>query len=104
MSSHLPAAPPSVLPPPPPALDPRPSLLQSRWLGVLFGVGLLLIFLGLALHAATGLLLQRAGFFLATYAVLIGAAWLPAGVLSRRVDALVERWVRNSSGGFYGVM
>jgi hypothetical protein len=102
MSSHLPAA--SPAPPPPPVLDPRPSALQSRWLGVLFGAGVSLILAGLALQSDTGLLLQRAGGFLATYAVLIGAAWLPSGVLSRRIDALVERWVRNSSGGFYGVM
>ena len=104
MTLDTPAAPPSALPPPPPPLDPRPSLLQTRWLGALFGVGVLLILVGLALQSDAGLLSQRAGGFLATYAVLIGAAWLPAGVLSRRVDALVERWVRNSSGGFYGVM
>jgi hypothetical protein len=97
-------APAPALPPPPPVLDPRPSTLQSRWLGVLFGGGVLLVLAGLALQEDAGLLLQRAGCFLATYAVLIGAAWLPSGVLSRRIDSLVERWVRNSSGGFYGVM
>lgn len=104
MSSQVPTAPPSALPPPPPTLDPRPSRLQARWLGVLCGLGVALILVGLAWQGATGLLLQRAGFFLATYSLLISAAWLPSSVLSRRVDTLIERWVRNSSGGFYGVM
>lgn len=104
MPVAAPLTPSPPLPPPPPVLDPRPSALQSRWLGVLFGGGVLLILTGLALQTNAGLLLQRGGFFLATYAVLIGAAWLPSGVLSRRIDTLVERWVRNSSGGFYGVM
>lgn len=99
-----PPAPLMATPPPPPALDPRPSALQSRVLMALFGGGVVLVLLGAALSVPRPLLLQRGGFFLATFALLVGAAWLPSSVLSSRVDALLERWVRNTSGGFYGVM
>ena len=95
---------PGVLPPPPPALDPRPTPRQRSVLLALFGTGAACVLAGLLLPAPFGLPVQRGGCFLATYAALIAAAWLPASVLSRRVDALIERWVRNSSGGFYGVM
>jgi hypothetical protein len=98
-----PPAPRGVVPPPAPALDPRPDLRQTRLLLALFGVGLALVFAGL-LPFPLALLCQRAGFFLATFAVLAAAAWLPASVLSRRIDAALDRWVRNTSGGFYGVM
>lgn len=96
---------PGPLPPPPPALDPRPTARQRQVLLALFGAGAGAVVGALLLPAAYVLPVQRGGFFLATYAVLVAAAWLPArGVLSRRIDALLERWVRNSSGGFYGVM
>lgn len=93
-----------ALPPPPPALDPRPNRTQATVLWILFGAGATLVVVGASLPLPHPLLWQRAGCFLATYAALIAAAWLPASVLSQRVDALIERWVRNSSGGFYGVM
>lgn len=93
-----------AFPPPPPALDPLPSRLQQMTLLLLLVAGLLAALAGMLLTFQHHELLQHGGFFLMTYAVVMAASWLPPSVLSRRVDRLLERWVRNSSGGYYGVM
>lgn len=93
-----------AFPPPPPALDPLPSRVQQITLLRLFVAGLLAALAGMWLSFQHHELLQHGGFFLMTYAVVMAASWLPPSVLSRRVDRLLERWVRNSSSGYYGVM
>ncbi len=93
-----------AFPPPPPALDPLPSRVQQITLLLLLVTGLCAALAGMLLSFQYHELLQQGGFFLMTYAVLMAASWLPPSVLSRRVDRLLERWVRNSSGGYYGVM
>lgn len=91
-------------PPPPPALDPLPSRIQQITLLLILVAGLSAALAGMLFSFEHHELLQHGGFFLMTYAVVMGASWLPPSVLSRRMDRLLDRWVRNSSGGYYGVM
>jgi hypothetical protein len=104
LESSSPPLPEPMLPPPPPALDPRPSQRQTAFLLGAFVVGALLILFGLVVDFRFDRVLQHAGFFLATYALVVGASWLPPSVLSQRVDRILDKWVRSSTGGYYGVM
>lgn len=97
-ASTLPAA-----PPPPPAVDPLPTALQVKVMAGMFVSGVIAVAIGF-LVGSYGPVVQRGGVFLAVYAVLAAASWLPPSVLSRRVDATLERWVRGSATGFYGMM
>lgn len=90
-------------PPPPPANDPLPTPLQVKVLAGLFVAGVVAVAIGF-LVGAYGPVVQRGGVFLAVYSVLAAASWLPPSVLSRRIDATLERWVRGSATGFYGMM
>jgi hypothetical protein len=92
-----------TLPPPPPPMSPHPTALQLRLLGGLFVIGT-----GLALVGGLGefryhLHVELAGMFFATYSTVVTLSWLPPSVLTRRVDRLLDRWVRNSAG-YYGLM
>lgn len=91
-------------PPPPPALDPLPSPLQRRLLVGLFAGGIAVFVAGLLIDARAGMLVERVGVFCAVYAVLVAASWLPPSVLSKRVDDALEKWVRSSATGYYGMM
>jgi hypothetical protein len=95
---HFPA------PPPPPALNPRPDPLQRTLLLALFACGVVAALAGWLLDFPKAALVERGGYFFATHALLVAAAWLPPSVLSRRVDQWLERWVGNASGGYYGMM
>lgn len=93
-----------MLPPPPPALDPLPSALQRSLLTGLFAGGILVFVVGLLLEARYATLVERVGVFCAVYAILVAASWLPPSVLSKRVDDALEKWVRGSATGYYGMM
>jgi F0F1-type ATP synthase membrane subunit c/vacuolar-type H+-ATPase subunit K len=95
---------PSMLPPPPPALDPLPSTVQRSLLLGLLVVGIATFGAGLLIEARYGDLVERVGVFLAVYAVLVATSWLPPSVLTQRVDAALEKWVRGSATGYYGMM
>jgi hypothetical protein len=95
---------PLVQPPPPPALDPRPTPLQYRILLTLFGAGLVAFVSGLLMSTREAMLVQRGGVFFAVYALVVAASWLPPSVLSRRIDATLDKWVRGSATGYYGMM
>ena len=104
-----PAAPPSpppavVLPPAPPALDPRPTEVQVQLLGGMFGLGTLLALVGGLGTFPFDIHVELGGMFLATYATLAALSWLPPSVFTRRIDKVLDRWVRNSTTGYYGVM
>jgi hypothetical protein len=92
------------LPPPPPPLDPLPTRAQSTMLASMFGAGALTALIGTLVDFRYAGLMQQGGAFFATYAALVAASWLPPSVLTRRVDKLLDRWVRNSATGYYGVM
>jgi hypothetical protein len=96
--------PPLAVPPPPPALDPLPSPLQRSLLLGLLIAGLATFLVGLMIDARYGHLVERVGVFLVVYAVLVAASWLPPSVLSKRVDDALEKWVRGSATGYYGMM
>jgi hypothetical protein len=95
---------PHSLPPPPPALDPLPSTLQRSMLIGLLASGAVLFLAGLLIEARYGDLVERIGVFFAVYAVLVAASWLPPSVLSKRIDNALEKWVRGSATGYYGMM
>jgi hypothetical protein len=98
------ATPAMAQPPPPPPIDPRPTALQQRVLVVLFALGVLLLLLGFALRLSHADLLQRAGFFLCCYVAVVSASWLRHGMISRRIDKFLDRWIKNGASGFYGMM
>jgi zinc transporter ZupT len=105
MHERQPAAmPPLAAPPPPPALNPRPDPLQRTLLIALFTLGVAAALAGWLLDFPKAALVERGGYFFATHALLVAAAWLPPSVLSRRVDQWLEQWVGNASGGYYGMM
>ena len=95
---------PQSLPPPPPALDPLPSTLQRSMLIGLLASGTVIFVVGLLIDARYGDLVERTGVFFAVYAVLVAASWLPPSVLSKRIDDALEKWVRGSATGYYGMM
>jgi hypothetical protein len=100
-----PAPPPAVvLPPPPPAVDPRPTRMQLQLLGGMFGLGALLALVGGVGSFPYDIHVELGGMFLATYATLVALSWLPPSVFTRRIDKVLDRWVRNSTTGYYGVM
>lgn len=101
---ELAALPPPSAPPPPPALNPRPDPMQRTLLIALFATGVAAALAGWLLDFPKAALVERGGYFFATHALLVAAAWLPPSVLSRRVDQWLERWVGNASGGYYGMM
>jgi hypothetical protein len=92
------------LPPPPPPMSPQPTALQLRLLGGLFAVGSVLALVGGLGDFRYHLHVELAGMFFATYSAMVALSWLPPSVLTRRVDKLLDRWVRNSATGYYGVM
>lgn len=91
-------------PPTPPRFDPRPTPLQQRLLLGLFGAGAVLALVGYLFDFGLARLLQRGGWFLLCYAFVVGTSWLPPSILSRRVDAFLDRWIKTGATGFYGVM
>lgn len=91
-------------PPPPPPIDPRPTRLQQHLLLALFALGVALLLLGFTLSLPQAALFQHGGFFLCCYVAVVSASWLRDGVLSRRVDRFLDRWVKNGGRGFYGMM
>jgi hypothetical protein len=94
-----------TLPPPPPALDPLPSALQLRVLVGLFASGVVAFVVGLVIASPVAPLVQRGGVFGAVYALVVAASWLPAnGPLAKRIDVLLDKWVRGSATGYYGMM
>lgn len=92
------------VPPPPPRIDPRPTPPQQRVLLGLASTGAILCTAGYLVDLDAARSLQRAGLFLLCYAGVVGSSWLPTGVLSRRVDAMLDRWVKQGASGYYGVM
>jgi hypothetical protein len=98
----LPANPTS--PPPPPSVAPQPSAFQLQLLGGLFALGALLALVGGRGAFRYHLHVELGGMFFAAYSALVALSWLRPGVLTRRVDKLLDRWVRNSATGYYGVM
>ena len=101
-SDALPAD--AALPPPPPAMSPRPTAFQLQLLVGLFAAGSLLAIVGGFGAFRYHMHVELAGMFFATYAAMVALSWLPPSVLTRRVDKLLDRWVRNSATGYYGVM
>lgn len=122
MHRSLPPTPP---PPSPPALrsaagadsaaDPAaPQSLPVAYqppthgqLGLLAGyllAGAVLALLGAALGGRGGAAGWHLGLFLCCHAGIVAASWLPPQVLSRRLDAWLDRWVADVGGGFYGLM
>ena len=100
-----PAPPPAIVsPPPPPAIDPRPTELQLKVLAGMFGTGAVLALIGGLATFRFDTHVVLGGMFLATYASLVALSWLPPSVFSRRIDKVLDRWVRNSATGYYGVM
>ncbi len=95
---------PPILPPPPPAIDPRPTPLQQRVLLALLAAGMVLLVLGYAVDVRHAALVRHAGFFLVCYVLVVSASWLPQGLLSRRIDRFLDRWIANGASGFYGMM
>lgn len=93
-----------LTPPPPPRFDPRPNPWQQRLLLAVFVIGLLAIAVGHLLDLPHARHIQRGGFFAACYALVVAASWLPASVLSQRVDAMLDRWVSHGATGYYGMM
>jgi hypothetical protein len=98
------ATPAIAQPPPPPPIDPRPTAFQQRVLVVLFALGVVLLLAGFVLPLPHADLLQRGGFFLCCYAAVVSASWLRHGVISRRIDKFLDRWIKNGASGFYGMM
>lgn len=92
------------VPPPPPRFDPRPTMLQQRLLIAFVSVGAIVVTLGYALDVSFARTLQRGGLFLLCYAGVVAASWLPASVLSKRLDAMLDRWVQHGASGYYGMM
>jgi hypothetical protein len=85
-------------------MDPRPTRLQLQVLGTMFGTGASLAAIGAFGTFRHDIHVELGGLFCATYATLVALSWLPPSVLTRRVDKLLDRWVRNSATGYYGVM
>lgn len=76
----------------------RPML---AWLA---GTGLALAAVGLPMRPAWGLPLLQLGLFMAVHAGVIALSLLPPSALGQRADAFLERWVKDPSAGFYGMM
>lgn len=100
------ASPPAAdgLPPPPPMQSPRPTRVQLQLLVGLFVVGVALALVGALGDFRYHVHVELGGMFLATYSTMVALSWLPPSVLSRRADKLLDRWVRSSGAGYYGVM
>lgn len=82
------------------------TLSREHWimLGVAAALGLLLWLLG-ALFFGMRWLPGMFGLFLITHAGVVAAGSLPDEWISRRLDAVLDRWVRDKTGGgFYGMM
>lgn len=82
------------------------TLRREHWLllGGAAGSGVTLWLIG-ALFFDTHWLPGMFGLFLVTYAGVATAGSLPDEWISRRLDAVLDRWVRDKSGGgFYGMV
>lgn len=66
--------------------------------------GLALAGMGLFAGSGAGQALLQLGSFLAVYAGVVALSLLPSSALGERVDAFLERWVKDPSAGFYGMM
>lgn len=88
-------------------IAPSGSSLQPRhWWLLALAAGI-----GLALWLTGYFVLERNwlpgafGLFLLTYAAVVAAGSLPDEWISRRLDDVLDRWVRDhSGGGFYGMV
>ena len=82
------------------------ALRREHWLmlGVAAGIGVALWLVGF-LFVGTRWLPGAFGLFLVTYAGVVAAGSLPDEWISRRLDRVLDRWVRDrSGGGFYGMV
>lgn len=82
------------------------TLSRAHWrmLGVAAGIGVALWLIGF-LFVGTRWLPGAFGLFLVTHAGVVAAGSLPDEWISRRLDAVLDRWVRDKSGGgFYGMV
>lgn len=81
-----------------------PAHGQIALLLAYLGAGLLLLAIGALFEGSAGVVVRLIGPFLCCHAAIVAASWLPAGVLSRRLDTFLDRWVGDIGGGFYGLM
>lgn len=95
---------PTLSPPPAPTLDPGPDEVQRLLLVCVSVLGVAAIAAGSLLEWKEAPLLRQGGWFCVIYAAIVASSWLPEGRLSVRVDRLLDRWVRNSGSGYYGLM
>lgn len=82
------------------------TLTRAHWqlLGITAGVGMALWLTGL-LFIGSRWLPGAFGLFLLTYCGVVAAGSLPDKWISRRLDAVLDRWVRDKTGGgFYGMV
>lgn len=78
--------------------------MQLQLLGGLFAVGVLLAIVGAIGDFRYHVHVELGGLFFAVYSTLVALSWLPPSVLTRRLDKVLDRWVRSSGAGYYGVM
>src|SRR5690554_3934115 len=86
---------------------PLGSTLQPHhwWLLALAATAGLLLWLIGYIVLERNWLLSAFGLFLLTYAAVVAAGSLPDEWISRRLDDVLDRWVRDhSGGGFYGMV
>lgn len=82
------------------------TLSRAHWrlLGITASVGMALWLTGL-LFIGSRWLPGSFGLFLLTYCGVVAAGSLPDKWISRRLDAVLDRWVRDKTGGgFYGMV
>ena len=88
------------------ALPQKSTLAKEQWLclGIAAAIGMLLWLVGLSLWGGVWLP-GHFGVFLVTYALVVAAGSLPDRWISSRLDAVLDRWVRDKSGGgLYGMI
>ncbi|MCX7564331.1 hypothetical protein OS176_12455 [Xanthomonadaceae bacterium XH05] len=88
------------------ALPSGSRLTRTQWgiLAIAAGAGAML-WLGTLVFAGSRSLPAAFGLFLLTYVGVVAAGSLPDEWISRRLDRVLDRWVRDESGGgFYGMV
>lgn len=85
-------------------VQPPPTRLQQSALLVLAALGSVLLAASFVIEGGGERIERLLGAFLVTHAFVVAASWLPAGVLSDRVDRFLDSWVGSVSSGFYGLV
>lgn len=81
-----------------------PTHGQVSLLLAYLAAGMVLVLVAAALDGGGALAAWQLGLFLCCHAVIVAASWLPPQLSTRRLDAWLDRWVKDVGGGFYGLM